>query len=317
MNAVDLFLIFIVLLSLWIGWQKGFISGAIDLLSWIVSLVVAFFWHQEVASFLNANTSLTVWAKPVAFVSLLIISRILVSIIFNRLLWNVPPETHSSTINKTFGLMPGFINGLMNAAIIAALLLLIPFSPTISATAHDSVAADKLAKPLQWFDARLSPIFDEALKRPVNPQSIYPDPEETVKLPFKVKDAEQRSDLEIKMIGLVNEERAKQGLRKLNYDPALTPVARQHSDDMFTRGYFSHYSLEGKTVSDRLRVADVGFLTAGENLALAPTLNSAHTGLMNSPGHRANILHTSYGRIGIGILDGGIRGLMVTQIFKN
>jgi uncharacterized protein YkwD len=38
---------------------------------------------------------------------------------------------------------------------------------------------------------------------------------------------------------------------------------------------------------------------------------------MNSPGHKANILHKTYGKIGIGIADGGIRGLMVTQVFKN
>jgi uncharacterized protein YkwD len=38
---------------------------------------------------------------------------------------------------------------------------------------------------------------------------------------------------------------------------------------------------------------------------------------MNSPGHRANILRPQYGRLGIGILDGGIRGLMITQSFRN
>jgi uncharacterized protein YkwD len=59
------------------------------------------------------------------------------------------------------------------------------------------------------------------------------------------------------------------------------------------------------------------FLTAGENIALAQTLAVAHTGLMNSPGHRANILNPAYGRLGIGILDGGIYGLMITQNFRN
>ncbi len=39
--------------------------------------------------------------------------------------------------------------------------------------------------------------------------------------------------------------------------------------------------------------------------------------LMNSPGHRANILYPEFGRVGIGIMDGGIRGLMVTQNFRN
>ncbi len=38
---------------------------------------------------------------------------------------------------------------------------------------------------------------------------------------------------------------------------------------------------------------------------------------MNSPGHRANVLHASFGRLGIGILDGGYRGIMVSQEFRN
>ena len=42
-----------------------------------------------------------------------------------------------------------------------------------------------------------------------------------------------------------------------------------------------------------------------------------HTGLMNSPGHRRNILRPQFGRVGIGILDGGRHGIMVTQVFRN
>jgi uncharacterized protein YkwD len=63
--------------------------------------------------------------------------------------------------------------------------------------------------------------------------------------------------------------------------------------------------------------SNVRFLTAGENLALAQTVTVAHTGLMNSPGHRANILRPQFGRVGIGIMDGGMRGLMVSQEFRN
>jgi uncharacterized protein YkwD len=66
-----------------------------------------------------------------------------------------------------------------------------------------------------------------------------------------------------------------------------------------------------------MRDADIHFLTAGENLALAKTLNIAHTGLMNSSGHRANILNKSFGRVGIGIIDGGLYGLMISQEFRN
>jgi uncharacterized protein YkwD len=116
---------------------------------------------------------------------------------------------------------------------------------------------------------------------------------------------------------MINTERSAAGLRPLAADPELAQVAEAHSTDMFARGYFAHVTPEGRDPFERMREAHVGFVTAGENLALAPTLQIAHTGLMNSPGHRANILQPEFGRVGIGIMDGGIHGLMVTQDFRN
>lgn len=55
----------------------------------------------------------------------------------------------------------------------------------------------------------------------------------------------------------------------------------------------------------------------GENLAFAPNLELAHQGLMNSPGHRANILSSDYYKIGIGIAQSEDYGLMITQVFSN
>jgi len=62
---------------------------------------------------------------------------------------------------------------------------------------------------------------------------------------------------------------------------------------------------------------DIHFLTAGENIALAQTISIAQYGFMHSVGHRANILNPAFGHIGIGILDGGMFGLMISQEFKN
>jgi uncharacterized protein YkwD len=86
---------------------------------------------------------------------------------------------------------------------------------------------------------------------------------------------------------------------------------------MFAKGYFAHESPDGKSPFDRMRDAKVQFSKAGENLALAQTLEIAHTNLMHSPGHRANILHPAFGRLGIGIVDGGFYGLMISQEFRN
>ena len=119
------------------------------------------------------------------------------------------------------------------------------------------------------------------------------------------------------MLALVNRERTSRGLVALEMDAELRLLARDHARDMFKRGYFSHVTPEGKDPFDRMRAANIIFGLAGENLALAPTLDMAHDGLMNSPGHRANILNGGFRKVGIGVLDGGIYGRMFVQEFTD
>jgi uncharacterized protein YkwD len=203
------------------------------------------------------------------------------------------------------------------AAILSALLLALPLSERVSESTRDSYIANRLAVYAEQLEGQLRPVFGEAIARTFNSLTIRPDSDERVTLPFKVATTRPRPDLEKQMLDLVNRERSAAGLRPLAADPELTEVARRHSADMFARGYFAHDTPEGLTPFDRMHQSNVQFLTAGENLALAPTLSVAHTGLMNSPGHRANILRAQFGRVGIGIMDGGMRGLMVSQEFRN
>ncbi|OGE06220.1 hypothetical protein A2W70_03650 [Candidatus Curtissbacteria bacterium RIFCSPLOWO2_02_41_11] len=119
------------------------------------------------------------------------------------------------------------------------------------------------------------------------------------------------------MFEFVNQERIKRGIKPLVWDERLTEVGRSHSKDMFGRGYFSHYSPEGKDVGDRLQDAGIAYTYAGENLALAPDVTRANNGLINSEGHRRNILDPAFEKIGVGAIDGGVYGKMFTQVFTN
>jgi len=316
MNYVDLIILAVIVFALWSGWNKGFVAGTFDLISWVGSIIIAFLTYKPFASFIDRYMSLGAWTMPLAFLLIMIFARIILSSLFYRIVPSTR-EIHQNHANKGLGLIPGFINGLINAAIITALLLAIPISNDLSATTRESQSAQLLAPKVEWLEDKLSPVFDEAMKRSINNMVVDPESKKTVHLNFKVNNAKPREDLEEKMIKLVNEEREKQGFKPLVADPELTKVARLHSQDMFAKGYFSHYSLEGTTMADRLKSAGVRYLMAGENLALAQTLPIAHNGLMESPGHRANILQPKYGRIGIGVLDGGRYGLMITQVFKN
>jgi uncharacterized protein YkwD len=201
--------------------------------------------------------------------------------------------------------------------VVSVLLLVLPLGGAVASWARDSNLASRFSAPGEWVEAQLAPIFDPAIQRSLQAVTVPPDSRRMIHLPTRVKDAQARPELEERLLELVNAERAKAGLKPLRADPALAEVARAHSGDMFARAYFSHVTPDGHDLVDRMRRARLGYLAAGENLAFAPTLSGAHQGLMNSPGHRANILRPQFGRVGIGIVDGGVHGLMVTQNFRN
>ena len=318
MNWIDFILIIVVLFSVMTGWKKGFILATLDLATWVGSILAGFFFYRELGDvFEKYIPKLGVWTSPVAFLTTILLARFVLALITRSLLRATSEDTHRDSANKFLGIIPGAINGGINATILAAMLLALPLSENISLTTRESKIANELAYGVEWLDARLSPIFDEAINKSINHLTVHPESNKSVNLDYTVNNPRTRGDLETRMLEMVNAERTKAGLNALKADPEIAQVARAHSRDMFARGYFSHVTPDGKTLGDRVRAARVPFLSAGENLALGPTLTICHEGLMNSPGHRANILHKSFNRLGIGILDGGKYGLMITQNFRN
>ena len=318
-NPIDILLVIVIILSVLNGYRRGFVHGVLDLAGWVLSVIAGLRYYQPLARWLGPRIDVwsEVWDQPIAFIVIAIFVGVLVQAIGYALLRRLPEDINERRPNQVFGVIPGFVNGLIIAAILSALLLALPLSEGLSERTRDSAIVNRLAVYAERLEGQLRPVFGEAIARTMNLLTIRPDSDEKVTLPFKVESSRPRPDLEKQMLDLVNQERQAAGLNPLAPDPELTEVARQHSADMFARGYFAHDTPEGLTPFDRMNKAGVRFLTAGENLALAPTLSLAHTGLMNSPGHRANILRPQFGRVGIGVMDGGMRGLMISQEFRN
>ncbi|CAG7647818.1 peptidoglycan-binding protein [Paenibacillus allorhizosphaerae] len=120
---------------------------------------------------------------------------------------------------------------------------------------------------------------------------------------------------ERQMIDLVNKARAAAGLPELAFDGELSKVARLKSQDMVDKNYFSHQSPTYGSPFDMMKRFGIRYRTAGENIACNQNAQAAHNALMNSSGHRANILSKDFTHIGIGIADGGPCGQMLTQQF--
>lgn len=315
---VDVLLVLVVVFGVWQGWHRGLLLGLLDLLRWVGGLLFALRFYQPLARWLGPRVGWDeAWDEPVAFLLAAVAAGLLIQLVGQALLRRVSQEAHRGTLNRTLGTLPGLAGGLISAAILAALLLAAPLPEGVRNSARESVLANQLTSYTGRLEDALAPVFNEAIQQTLNRLTIRPESNERVDLDYKVADTRPRPDLEAQMLEMVNEERRAAGLRPVVADPEMTEVARAHSADMFARGYFAHVSPEGLDPFDRMTRAGVVFRTAGENLALAPTVKVAHTGLMNSPGHRANILRPEFGRLGIGIMDGGYRGIMVSQEFRN
>ena len=120
--------------------------------------------------------------------------------------------------------------------------------------------------------------------------------------------------LEAAALCLVNRERTSRGLSALRPNGILDRAARNHSRNMVQQSFFAHDSLGGASVMDRVRrrgYRSGGGLMVGENIAWGSgsyaTPAEIVDGWMNSPGHRANILHRSFREIGVGVAIGAPR----------
>lgn len=107
---------------------------------------------------------------------------------------------------------------------------------------------------------------------------------------------------ELQNFDLVNAERKQHQLSTLKYSKQNSETARKHSKDMAENHYFDHTNLKGQSPFDRLKKDGITFNSAGENLAYGQVSSIyAHQGLMNSIGHRKNILNDTFKILGVGV----------------
>ena len=120
---------------------------------------------------------------------------------------------------------------------------------------------------------------------------------------------------EQKLLNLLNHDRAANGLPALTLDSELSRIARIKSQDMLAGGYFSHTSPTYGSVRDMLTRFGYPYSAASENIARHSTLEKAQAALISSPGHRRNVLSTTFTKVGIGVATTPEGYVYITQIF--
>lgn len=117
------------------------------------------------------------------------------------------------------------------------------------------------------------------------------------------------------MLNMVNQERTKAGLQPLAWDGNLTVVAQAKAKDMSDNNYFDHKSPTYGSPFEMMKNFGITYRAAGENLAGSGSVDRAHLGLMNSEGHRKNILNPNFTHIGIGVEKSTRYGYVYVQMF--
>jgi uncharacterized protein YkwD/uncharacterized membrane protein required for colicin V production len=317
-NWVDVIIIFVLVVYALQGLQRGFVLGLLDLAGLVLALVVALQLYPAGVALLAPYVPLPdALLKPIAFLGLWLLSDVVVTLLLRVV--GVPFRLigRLSSLNGLLGLVPGVVKGGLVVALVLALALALPLPEPVRAQVAASAVGGRLAGELGPLEGALRDVFADAVLSGIAAATVHPQADERVELPFKLADGRVDAEAEARMLKLVNEERARAGLAPVKVDPQLTEAARAHSRDMLAKGYFAHENNEGQRPADRVSAAGVRWAVVGENLALAPTVDIAHEGLMKSPGHRENILSPQYHRVGIGVVDGGLHGKMFTQDFAD
>lgn len=316
LNWVDLVIVGGLLLFASESFGRPLITELLDLLSFLLAGLLSFRYYNIPAKFFESQFQTPHGLTLVlGFMTVWFLSELTFYLLVRFLLPKLPKIKLLGT--GVLSIIPAILRGLVFISIVLVIIATFPIQPTVKKAVLESKFGSQILKYAYTLEQPVKGVFGGVTNDTLTFLTIKPRTSEKINLGFQTTQISVDSASEDAMIVLVNKERSNRGLKSLVFDPELRVIARAHSEDMFKKGYFSHFSPEGLTVADRAVNTGVDFLVIGENLAYAPSVELAHRGFMNSEGHRANILSVDYGKIAVGIMDGGVYGKMFTQVFSN
>lgn len=317
---VDILLIIIFVYFFIRGWRRGFVYLFFGFISFIVAFILALQYSHIFSDILARYLGLPPIANVfIAFFSIAFIIEGILSLIFSYVINKTPQDLKNSSFNRAVGAFFYSGSALVFLAGFLFFMLLIPVKSSLKESIQYSTIAPYILTVLDTYGGPLPRVLNDSAQKLTSFVTISPSSSETIPLTISANERSLKVDYqsESDMLRLINEERSKNNLPTLSASLSLQEIARAYSKRMLIEKYFSHVDPDGNDIGNRLAYNDIQFLVAGENLAYAPDVFIAHTGLMNSEGHRENILDPQFTRVGIGIIDAGIFGKMFTQVFTN
>lgn len=317
-NYIDLIIFLVFVYFATEAFRHGFWVIFADFVAFLGSLVISLRLYKSISVLLINNFNLTVSiSDALGFLISAILLQSFFAILLGHLIHNLPKKIRNHKFDRLLGIIPGLGEGVVLISFLITLIVALPIKPQIKNDITNSKVGGYLLNKTASVESSINKVFGGVIDNSLTYLTIHPQSGESVELDIGIIKLSVDEKAEGELFKKVNEERQKLAIEPLIWYPKVVSVARDHAIDMWERKYFSHFSLEGEDVGDRLQSGEVSYIFAGENLALAPTTITAHTGLMNSKGHRENILDPKFKKIGIGVIDNGIYGKMFVQIFTD
>lgn len=317
-NYIDLIIILVLLYFASEAFRHGFWVILVDFISFLGSILISLNLYKYASLFLRNNFSLpNSVSNAVGFLMVTIIMEGILGFILARFLHKIPEKYRKHKIINIFSLLPSLGEGLILVSFFLTLAISFPIKPSIKSDIVSSKLGGLILNKTVVVEKWVNEIFGGVIQDSLTYLTVKPGSNEKIPILTSKDKLSVDETSEKELFNLVNNERQKLGIEKLTLDPKITQVSRNYANYLWTNHYFGHISLDGKDVGDRLKLAGIKYEIAGENLALAPTVITAHNGLMASEGHRDNILDTRFNKIGIGVVDNGIYGKIFVQVFTD
>jgi len=319
-NWIDILLIVLIVYAGIDGWRRGVLTLIATCISFLVSLWFSVRYNAIAGHFLMSTFGLTrVWTTVLGYAAVGVVSYVCIEVIMLSIFSKLPDRIIKSPVNSVIGSVVSCINMLIFSAFVLLLILALPLRGTVRQDIRNAHIARQLVVLAENYGGQVTSSLEEFAHTATKFLTVEPGSQESINIdvPENLQDLQTNYQDEQYMVKMVNTERARRNITELQTDDSLSVLAREKSKDMFVRRYFSHYDPDVKDASDRADASGIRYGVIGENLAYAPDVLTAHTGLMESQGHKENILEERFHRIGIGIVDAGIYGKMFTQIFTD
>jgi uncharacterized protein YkwD len=317
-SPVDAAVLALMGVAAWYGYRDGFVATMYSLSSWILAVAAALAFAGPATNIVDAIAALPrPLAATIGFVVTILVVEALFSVAGHLALRPIVALVRRSPFSRAdriLGTLPATIRSLFIVAVAILAIAALPVASEMKAAVETSRTGRFVTAEIAAFQPQIEAFTGELGGSPLFVTRIGEDQIERLDLPNGI-DLAPDPIAERQLFDLVNEERVRRGLGAFVWDERLVPVARSHSEEMFRLKYFAHESPVSGSPFDRLKSAGITYSRAGENLAYAQSVSVAHRALMQSPGHRENILRSEFTRIGIGVINAGAYGRMATQLF--